>query len=63
MRTQKDEKATEHLSNSLKIFQILLEISRSLNDEKIATFVEERDYEALDLYIMKQLLGRTRTTT
>jgi xylose isomerase len=59
MRTQKDEKATEHLSNSLEIFQTLLEISRSLNDEKIAALVEERDYEALDLYIMKQLLGRT----
>jgi xylose isomerase len=58
MRTQKDEKATTHLSNSLEMFGLLLEISRSLNDQQIAYFVEERDYESLDLYIMKQLLRR-----
>lgn len=58
MRTQKENKATAHLSNSLKMFQLLLEISRSLSESEIQTFIKERDYEALDLYIMRQLLGR-----
>ncbi len=56
MRTQKDDTATKHLSNSKEIFLRLLEISRSLNEEFIAKCVQERDYEELDLYIIKSLL-------
>jgi xylose isomerase len=58
MRTQKDESATTHLSNSLEMFNQLLAISRSLSDTKIDEFIKERDYEALDLYIMKVLMGK-----
>jgi xylose isomerase len=58
MRTQKDDVATKHLSNSKEIFLNLLEISRSLNDEFIAKCVAGRDYEELDLYIMKSLLSK-----
>jgi len=36
----------------------LLEISRSLDDQKIAALVKERDYETLDLYILQSLLGK-----
>jgi xylose isomerase len=57
MRTQKDETATKHLSNSRTIFLRLLELSRSLDDGKIDAMVAERDYEELDLYIMEALLG------
>jgi xylose isomerase len=57
MRTQKDDVATKHLSNSREIFLKLLEISRGLSDEYIAKCINERDYEELDLYIMKSLLG------
>jgi xylose isomerase len=56
MRTQKDDVATKHLSNSREIFLKLLEISRSLKDEFIETCIKERDYEELDLYILKELL-------
>ncbi|MGM0532112.1 MAG: TIM barrel protein [Bacteroidota bacterium] len=56
MRTQKDNVATKHLSNSREIFMKLLEISRSLNEEFIEKCIEARDYEELDLYIMKSLL-------
>ncbi len=56
MRTQRDDFATKHLSNSREIFLKLLEISRSLNDEYIAKYTEARDYEELDLYIIKSLL-------
>ncbi|MCK4401113.1 TIM barrel protein [bacterium] len=57
MRTQKAEASTKHLSNSRKIFLKLLEISRSLDDSEMNKMIEERDYEELDLYIMKALLN------
>jgi xylose isomerase len=57
MRTQKDDVATKHLSNSRKIFMRLLEISRSLDENKMSQYVSSRDYEELDLYIMNSLLG------
>jgi len=57
MRTQKDDVATKHLSNSKEMFFKLLEISRSLDDSFIEKCRSERDYEELDLYIMKSLMG------
>jgi xylose isomerase len=57
MRTQKDDKATRHLSNSRTIFLKLLEISRSLDETFISKCRKECDYEELDLYIMNELLG------
>lgn len=57
MRTQKDDQATRHLSNSSTIFLKLLEISRSLDETFINKCRKERDYEELDLYIMNALLG------
>jgi len=57
MRTQKAPVATKHLSNSRTIFLRLLKISRSLKDKKVDELIRQRDYEELDLYIMKALLG------
>jgi len=57
MRTQKEAAATRHLTNSREIFLKLLEISRSLSEPFIDKCIKERDYEELDLYIMKSLLG------
>ncbi len=57
MRTQKDEVACKHLTNSRNIFMRLLEISRSLSDEKIEELRNERDYEELDAYIINSLLA------
>lgn len=57
MRTQKSEVATKHLSNSREVFLRLLEISRSLDDSRIASTIADRDYEELDRYIMLSLLG------
>lgn len=56
MRTQKDNVATKHLSNSKEIFLKLLEISRSLNEEFIDECSKKRDYEELDLYILNALI-------
>jgi xylose isomerase len=57
MRTQKNGVATKHLTNSRDIFLKLLEISRSLDDSYIEKCRAELNYEELDLYIMKALLG------
>ena len=57
MRTQKDEVATKHLSNSKAVFEKLLGISRSMDDAYIKKCVENRDYEELDLYIMSTLMA------
>ena len=57
MRTQKSP-ATNHLSNSLEVFHMLLELSRSLDDKLVDSLIADRDYEALDLMIMKHLLGK-----
>jgi len=57
MRTQKDEVATKHLSNSRTIFLKLLELSRSLDESTVEALIAERDYEELDLLIMSHLLG------
>jgi xylose isomerase len=57
MRTQKMP-AVKHLRNSREIFLQLLQISRSLDDQKIAQMIGNRDYEELDLYIMQHLLAK-----
>ncbi len=57
MRTQRDEVATKHLSNSKEIFLRLLEISRSLDNAFIDKCRADRDYEELDRYIMRTLIG------
>ena len=57
LRTQKATVATKHLSNSRTIFLRLLKLSRSLNAKKMDALIKARDYEELDLYIMKALLG------
>jgi xylose isomerase len=58
MRSQKDENATRHLSNSIRIFNLLLGISRSLSESEMDKFVGERDYEGLEMYIIGKLLNR-----
>lgn len=58
MRSQKAAFATKHLSNSREIFLRLLDISRGLNDKKIDQMIQARDYESLDLYIIKALTGK-----
>lgn len=58
MRTQKEDKSTAHLSNSLEMFKYLLKISRDLDEKKMKEFIDDRDYEGLELFIMKHLIGK-----
>ena len=58
MRTQKQDSATKHLSNSREIFLALLELVRSLDQAQVDQLIKERDYEQLDLKIINHLLGK-----
>ena len=57
MRTQPSARATQHLANSREVFLQLLKVSRSLSPEAMQKMISARDYEKLDLYIMKALMG------
>jgi len=58
MRTQKQDVATKHLSNSRTIFLHLVELVRSLDQKKVEKLVKERDYEELDMLIVNHLMGK-----
>ncbi|MDD2706571.1 MAG: TIM barrel protein [Verrucomicrobiae bacterium] len=58
MRTQKIDDSTRHLSNSREIFLALLNISRGLDERKMQTMIANRNYEALEGYIVRVLMGR-----
>ena len=57
MRTTTDKDSYKHLENSLRIFRLL--------EEKVDRFdyafrdkcVKERDFEALEMYVMELLMG------
>jgi xylose isomerase len=57
MRTQKPEVATKHLSNSKKIFLTLVEKWRSFDRKLEAQYTKDRDYEGLEMEIMRHLMG------
>ncbi len=57
MRTQKQDSATKHLSNSRTIFLRLVELVRSLDKDRVEKLVGERDYEELDMLIVNHLMG------
>jgi len=62
MRTTKQADQTVHLANSLEMFKILLELVRSLDHKIIEEYRGRRDYEGLELYILKHLMGRKAST-
>ncbi len=57
MRTQKQEGSTDHLLGSRKNFERILEKVRSLDRTLEAELIANRDYEALDQYILAHLMG------
>ena len=59
MRTQPAEVATQHLSNSREIFLALLDVVRRLDSVKIDELIGMRNYEALEMEIMRALMGRS----
>ena len=56
MRTQKKDVSTKHLANSRTLFLKLVELSRSLDREKVAALRKARDYEELEIFILQSLM-------
>lgn len=57
MRTQQYEIAFRHLANSREIFLQLVEVSRKVDPQEVQGLVDARDYEGLELLIVKHLMG------
>jgi xylose isomerase len=58
MRTQKAEVAHQHLANSREIFLNLLDVARGLDQARIDQLIADRNYELLEVEIIRALLGR-----
>ncbi|RFC43549.1 MAG: xylose isomerase [Verrucomicrobia bacterium] len=57
IRTQRGCPVTEHLSNSRAIFLHLVDKFRSLDQKLVGELRSDRDYEALEVYILRHLMG------
>ena len=57
MRTTRDEDSCRHLENSLKIFKALEEKVERFDYDFQRKCVENRDFEALEMYVMNLLMG------
>jgi xylose isomerase len=56
-RTQRGNPITQHLKTSRELFLLLVDKVRSYDRKLVQNFRDERDYEALELYTLKHLLG------
>jgi xylose isomerase len=60
MRTQRQDESMAHLKNSLETFKDLCEVVEKVDADQVEGFRRDRDYEALDQYILGLLLGKKR---
>src|SRR5688500_15579001 len=58
MRTQPADKSALHLKHSKEIFLMLVELAHSIDRKAWQGYVDSRDYEGLELFILKNLMGR-----
>lgn len=58
LRTQKAEVATQHLANSREIFLALLDVVRGLDQDRITGLISARNYELLEIEVIRALMGR-----
>ena len=57
MRTQAGCPVTAHLATSRELFLLLVNKVRTLDETLVQQLREARDYEALELYLVKHLMG------
>lgn len=57
LRTQNDDVSMKHLSNSKRVFEMLVDKVRSCDENIIEDLRQKRDYEELSMYIINVLLG------
>jgi len=58
MRTQRQDVSMKHLSNSLRFFKDLCGIVEKIDGDKVAEYRAARDYEELESYIVRLLMGK-----
>jgi hypothetical protein len=58
MRTQPAESSYLHLKNSKETFFDLVDLCHSIDRETWQGFVAARDYEGLDRFILRSLMGK-----
>lgn len=56
MRTQKIENSYKHLENSMSVFTMLEAKARSFDYDLQKKLIAQRDYEALEMYVLEHLL-------
>ena len=56
MRTQKQDKSLVHLKNSRELFLRLLKVVRSIDEKVMQGYINKRDYEGLEFYILRNIL-------
>ncbi|MCC6730692.1 MAG: TIM barrel protein [Chthonomonadales bacterium] len=57
MRTQPHDAAMKHLSNSKEVFERLVAVSAAIDRDEWASYVSSRDYEGLEMLIVRALMG------
>jgi xylose isomerase len=58
MRTTMIDKDASHLSNSREFFLMMVELVRSIDAKAVEGFRQSRDYEGLERYIIRKLMGK-----
>jgi xylose isomerase len=58
VRTQPADKSFLHLKHSKEIFLMLVDLAHSIDRKAWQGYVDARDYEGLELFIVKNLMGR-----
>jgi hypothetical protein len=58
MRTQKQDASMRHLENSLRFFKDLCDAVKRVNEKTVQSLRDARDYEALEAYIVRLLMGK-----
>ena len=58
MRATKPEHQTQHLANSKEMFERLVAVARNVDAAQVEAFRAERNYEALEMYILRNLMGK-----
>jgi len=57
MRTTTLEKSTQHLANSKRFFELLVEKVRTFDRKAEAQLIKDRDYEGLERLVLEHLMG------
>jgi xylose isomerase len=58
MRTTREADQLKHLANSKEIFLRLLDVVRSVDVKTVEQYRAARDYEGLELFVIKKLMGK-----